>query len=63
MNEWRLRVNSACFKGAYAFIDRILILVERCTGGNELVWGLNIFGILNILPCRAGTKTHMDKWS
>ena len=56
MDKWRSRVNSACFKGADMFIDKILIVVEKDTGGHELVWQLNFYGILNVLSYRARTK-------
>jgi hypothetical protein len=40
MDKWRLRANSACFKGANVSIDKILIVVGKGTGGHELVWQL-----------------------
>jgi hypothetical protein len=62
MNKWRLRASSACFKGADVSFNRILIVVGGCTGGDDLVWGQNVFRICDILPCRARTKRLMNKW-
>jgi hypothetical protein len=63
MDKWRSRANSACFKGANVSIDKILIVVGKGTGGHELVWQLDFYGILNVLSYRARTKRRLDKWS